>query len=172
MGIPTLIKLGMAIALVAALGWCIHMIQHEAEEAAKYKGLYNAAVARAAQLALDYQAMTDRAVQAEKERDAKRTEDQKPLAAAVAAVANTGGVRLSPAVVGVFNAASRFANGSDAAPTAKEGAAVPAAAQVDDPALAQYIADAAEAYRSAVEDGLACRERYDAARAAQLKETQ
>lgn len=136
---------------------------------AEDEALIKAARDRASQLALDYQTMQDRALKAEKERDALNVKNAAPLAAAVTGI--KAGTSSLPSSFGrVFNAASDFARGSDAPKETSGSSPIPGPAETyDGHDIAEYIAQAARAYKSERDGRLSCETQYDDARAAQMK---
>lgn len=169
-----------ALLVVSAITYGVHSynesmrVEGDKRTEARLQPIIDATRERAAKLTLDYYAMSDKAATAERERDAKARTDAVPLDAAVARVRAGSFVAVPFDVARVRDAASAFANGgpSYAASAAVASPAVSTAAEgevetFDAVEWAGYDRDAAKAYRSAVDDSLLCRGRYDGARAAQ-----
>ncbi len=177
-----LIKLAIYAALAAAalgaLRWAEHeLVIHSSEyekvvaERDKAQGLVDAGRARAAQLALDYQAANDRAAKAEKERDDATKSRAASLQDRAGRVRSGAGIALPADVAGVLDATANPSVGAgNGSAAAAQGPPLPdttAAPVYDERELAKWIADTRAAYDSANDDSLTCRERYDGARAAQ-----
>lgn len=160
-------------AALAALGWCIHLIQSETARADKYEALYNTALQRAASLTLDYSKQDARADAAEKLAADNAKKGEVHVQTVVNAIPGGRGISLPADFKRVLDATNDVVNPGDGSSTtgsepASESISV-ASETYDEHDFAQYIVDAGLAYQDATTKLTNCANRYNEARQAQLE---